>query len=538
MLAAYNEERFISGVLEHLIGQGVEVYLIDNSSTDRTVEIAERYLGRGLIGIETLPREDVFDLQAQLRRKEELAPTFEADWIMHVDADEIHLPPRSDQTLAEALTEVGELGYNVVNFEEFVFLPTQESPDHDHPQYQETMISYYPFSPFSPRLMRAWQRQDGPVNLTDRNGHKISFPGMNLYPEKFPMKHYIFLSVEHILEKYGRRNFDEEELKRGMHDWRARLEAERIRIPSQDELRTHTSDDELDASNPRQRHIAADWASPRENERGGPPIIVGGCYRSGTSLLRRMLDSHSRIHCGPEIKFFRDLHGDYVDDPIKHGRFMNSARAISNEAELLELLGGAFVTLHERAAARSGKPRWADKNPENVIHLDEWERLLGNDWVFVHVVRNPLDTLASIKEAVFPLVIPADFEQRIALYRHYLKSGLDFQRRHPERYYRVLYEQLVEEPRVVMSGLMEWLGEKFQPKRQLSFNEVEHQKGLEDQKVLRTKRISSSSVGRWRETLTPDEALRISRECGPMWQQAAEESGLSHKVRDLVRQEA
>jgi hypothetical protein len=25
------------------------------------------------------------------------------------------------------------------------------------------------------------------------------------------------------------------------------------------------------------------------------PIIIGGCYRSGTSLLRRMLDGHSRI---------------------------------------------------------------------------------------------------------------------------------------------------------------------------------------------------------------------------------------------------
>src|SRR4029079_8936485 len=48
LIAAYNEERFIGGCLEHLFSQGVEAYLCDNDSTDRTVAIAERYLGAGL----------------------------------------------------------------------------------------------------------------------------------------------------------------------------------------------------------------------------------------------------------------------------------------------------------------------------------------------------------------------------------------------------------------------------------------------------------------------------------------------------------
>src|ERR687894_1459366 len=74
ILAAYNEERFIAGCLEHLFEQGVEAYLIDNCSTDRRVEIAERYLKRGLVGIETLPRtEDVFKQRSIHERKEQLA---------------------------------------------------------------------------------------------------------------------------------------------------------------------------------------------------------------------------------------------------------------------------------------------------------------------------------------------------------------------------------------------------------------------------------------------------------------------------------
>ena len=161
ILATYNEERFVRGCIKNLVAQGVDVYLIDNSSTDRTVEIAREYLGRGLIDIEAFPRGDgVYRWRDILRRKEELARTLEADWFMHVDADEIHLPPRKDRTLAEAFARVQKAGYDAVDFQEFVFVPTREDPDHDHPDYEKTMRWYYPFTP-SPglRLVRAWKKR-------------------------------------------------------------------------------------------------------------------------------------------------------------------------------------------------------------------------------------------------------------------------------------------------------------------------------------------------------------------------------------------
>ena len=111
------------------------------------------------------------------------------------------------------------------------------------------------------------------------------------------------------------------------------------------------------------------------------PIIVGGCHRSGTSLVRRLLNAHSAIHCGPEVKFFRDFFGDYPDDTLKPFRFLATARSILPEDELLEIAGAAFVAIHERAARRAGKRRWADKAPENVLHLAEWRRILGDDWL-------------------------------------------------------------------------------------------------------------------------------------------------------------
>src|SRR5215218_8942654 len=257
LLATYNEERFIAGCLEHLIEQGVQIHLIDNCSSDATVAIAERYLGRGLLGIETLPRRGMFSLGAQLERKERLAASLDADWFIHVDADEIHIAPRSDRTLAQALEGADEQGFNAVKCLEFTFAPTTEEPDHDHPDYQRTMRSYYPFLPRSPH-MRAWKRQRAPVELTWSGGHRVRFPVLRVSPEPFRMRHYLFLSVPHAVRKFVERRYDPDEIERRWHVSRAALTAAMIKLPSRAELRTYVSEEQLDHSNPWQRHCFAE----------------------------------------------------------------------------------------------------------------------------------------------------------------------------------------------------------------------------------------------------------------------------------------
>src|ERR1700733_823956 len=258
LLATYNEERFIAGCLENLIRQGLQVYLIDNESTDRTVAIAERYVGRGLIGIETLPRAGVFSLRQQCVRKETLAATLDADWFIHVDADQIVLPARSTQSLAQALGEVDAQGYNAVYFHHFAFVPTQEAPDHDHPDYQQTMRWYYPHELSFPHSLRAWRRQDKPVELGWSGGHQVRFPGLRMCPSPFRYRHYLFLSIEHARRKYTQKRFDPAEVADGWHIWGLPLRAETIRLPSQAELRFYETDDTLDHSEPRRTHVVDD----------------------------------------------------------------------------------------------------------------------------------------------------------------------------------------------------------------------------------------------------------------------------------------
>jgi glycosyltransferase involved in cell wall biosynthesis len=254
ILAVHNEARFIASCIGQLVAHGIEVYLLDNGSTDETVQLAEPYLDRGLIAIEAVPRGAVYAWRPLLMRKQALAASLDADWFLHVDADEVRLPPRPGVTLREALATVDRAGFNAVDFQEFTFVPTRERPDHDHPQFRRTMQWYYPFRRRRGDQVRAWKRQSAPVDLVASAGHHVEFPGLRVHPEAFPLRHYLFLSVDHAVRKYVDRAYDPEEVRRGWHTARARLRREDICLLGEAQLRRAEPRRPLDASDPWRRH--------------------------------------------------------------------------------------------------------------------------------------------------------------------------------------------------------------------------------------------------------------------------------------------
>ncbi|HEX3511307.1 MAG TPA: glycosyltransferase family 2 protein [Solirubrobacteraceae bacterium] len=261
LIQVYNERRFIANCIEHLREQGVEVYLVDNESTDDTVAIAERYVGRGVIDIESIAREDCYAVREQVAHKEQLAQRLDADWFIHYDADEVRVSPKQGQTLAEAIAEYDEAGFNAINFLEFTFVPTRESPDHDHPDFAKTMLWYYPYLPTFPHRLNAWKNQDGPVDLGGA-GHRIKFPGLRMAPESLYMRHYMFLSAEHVREKYV--GMPRREPPGLPQHWRGLLRADDVQLSSEKEMRRYTADHLLDPSEPRTTHLIAQFAPPPE----------------------------------------------------------------------------------------------------------------------------------------------------------------------------------------------------------------------------------------------------------------------------------
>ncbi len=265
IIQAFNEERFITRCVEHLREQGVDVYLIDDASTDDTVAVAERYLGRGIVHIEELPAHEVHDWHEICRRKEQLAARLDADWLIHHDADEIRFSPVRRQSLARALEQFDDAGYNAVNFQEFTFVPTHEAPNHDHAHFDRTMHSYYAFARSDPHRLNAFKRQDGPVELAWSGGHAVRFEGLRPAPVSLCMRHYLFLSRDHAIRKYvEHRPFAEHTVAAGWHSFRPRLRAEMIRLPSSDSLLRYRGDHKLDGSAPRRTHVLDDLVAAFE----------------------------------------------------------------------------------------------------------------------------------------------------------------------------------------------------------------------------------------------------------------------------------
>jgi hypothetical protein len=190
----------------------------------------------------------------------------------------------------------------------------------------------------------------------------------------------------------------------------------------------------------------ADAPRPAES-----PIFIVGCQRSGTTLLRLMLDSHPRISCGPETGLLSDL-------AVLHGRNTEYLRNYGLPDEYWDAKFAQFFDHFKTEYALSnGKTRWADKTGKYALSLDYILRLFPTCQI-IHMVRDGRDVVAShhdkwgywsaIKATVkWPRYIDAARSAGA-------KLG-------SERYTEVRYEELVREPESTMRTLLTFLQESW-----------------------------------------------------------------------------
>ena len=254
IMAVRNEAPHIERALRTFIRQGIDVVVIDHASIDSTVDICSQYIGGGLLRIEHLPWEGVYDQTAQLAAKASIVRELHHDWIIHADADEWLQSIVTGETLREGITRVSSLGYNVINFDEFVFLPPPDETGDLH-DYEKKLLHYYFFAPFEKRLMRVWKRSDGLSNLGS-GGHTLTGGELNVAPDNFILRHYIALSQEHALQKYLGRTFSAVDLAKGWHANRVNLTARQLKFPSLRKLKQleHWHSVDFDRGDPKRNH--------------------------------------------------------------------------------------------------------------------------------------------------------------------------------------------------------------------------------------------------------------------------------------------
>jgi hypothetical protein len=213
-------------VIRHLVEGGIDVYLIDNRSTDDTVERASAWLGRGLIHIEPFPAEGDdaapmgrFPWIALLRRKEQLASELDASWFIHHDADEIRESPWPGVSLKEGIRWVDKLGYNCIDFRVLHFQPTDDASERGADPIA-TFRYFEDAADFDVVQEKCWKATGEPVVLSGSGGHRADFPGRRVFPIRFLLRHYPIRSQEHGVRKvFGERKnrFLAEETSMGWH---------------------------------------------------------------------------------------------------------------------------------------------------------------------------------------------------------------------------------------------------------------------------------------------------------------------------------
>lgn len=256
---------------------------------------------------------------------------------------------------------------------------------------------------------------------------------------------------------------------------------------------------------------------PEAKPAGLPPVFVLGVHRSGTTLLRLILDSHSRIACPPESFFLRPLEGLFTYD-----KAMEGLRAMGFDRDHVLRKTREYASyFFETYAASHGKARWADKTPVYLDVLDFLEELYGPDCQYVVIHRHGLDCARSNAEAVRveelkPHLEACGGDVHVAAARYWASQSrklADFQKAHPGRFVEIRYENLARDPEPHLRKVFDFIGEAWEPEV-LRFHEKPHDRwrGLEDTKASRSKGFKPN-IGTYR-SLPPEQIQRMVEQAG------------------------
>ena len=247
------------------------------------------------------------------------------------------------------------------------------------------------------------------------------------------------------------------------------------------------------------------------------PVFVISSMRSGSTLLRYLLDTHERLACPPESKFLTAL--EKMFDYPQVGAALRSMG--SNRIDVLRLTRQYAESFFNEYTNRAGKMRWVDKTPNYYRILPFLEELFAESAYYILLVRNPLDCICSLEEMLPLYEYPADPELarivsihgkgRLTYARYWLEVNqtiFNFTRTLPARTFLVRYEDLVQAPEDWVGRIVRFIGEDPSLLDLEKAFTMKHDLGYQDRKISCTKAVHSLSIGR-SSALSQREALNI-----------------------------
>ena len=276
------------------------------------------------------------------------------------------------------------------------------------------------------------------------------------------------------------------------------------------------------------------------------PFVVGS-PRSGTTMLRLMLDAHPDLAIPPETGFVPAVAALSGEGHALRRRTFETITAFPPDApawvdfgvsreQLWELLraiepfdaADGVRAFYRCYADRFGKPRAGDKTPTNLHHLEAITQLLP-EARFVHIIRDGRDVALSLRGMWFAPgrdieSLAAQWSRDVALFATAPPA--------PDRYLEVRFEDLVCEPRRELARVCAFLELAFDDGMLESHHRAEQR--LEEhrerrrvdgtlvvsreQRLLQQARVRSapdpSRIGVWRLEMSASELRRFHAVAG------------------------
>lgn len=267
------------------------------------------------------------------------------------------------------------------------------------------------------------------------------------------------------------------------------------------------------------------------------PIFIVGANRSGTTLLRLILNAHSRIAIPEELIYFDSYLADVPIEDWRAPQLETEAYAQFVDHFLKEecgVLGGIDIeTLRHRIvqdgphdfrhpyqavleawAQSQNAERWGEKTPGNLFFADIIIEMFS-DAQFIYMVRDPRAGVASMQKVDF---FPDDIVFNALSRRKHATVGRDLFESHvpPEQRMTLRYEDLVREPDQTVRSVCSFLDEAYEPSMLHFHRDAEaymKESAAEDFNAAATSPITDDHVDQWKTRLPSAAVAQIEAIC-------------------------
>lgn len=243
-----------------------------------------------------------------------------------------------------------------------------------------------------------------------------------------------------------------------------------------------------------------------------PPVFILTTSRSGSTLLRFILDSHPDLACPPETGVSGALAQlahvwDILESTGSGARRPTLAPPVPSPQAAAALREAADDAFREYLRAR-GKKRWCDKSLDTYQSADLLAQVYP-DAKFIMLTRHCMDVIASGVEicpwglsrfGFDPFVAQYPGNSVAAIGSYWLactQANLTFGEKHPDSCHRVRYEDLVATPEQTAAAIFSFLDAAPAPGiTETAFATPHDSDGPGDEKIWFTNGVTGDSVGR------------------------------------------